>query len=126
VLMLEYDKAALLASVMTDGQVAGDGRIDTSAREVLAEVGNIVLGACLSAFGNILKVSVSFSVPRMHVESLDGMLRSLVVDSADVQYALVAMTRFRLAHQEVGGYMIFVIGMSSLAHVNRVLAEQAE
>ena len=126
VLLLEYDKAALLASVLTDGQVAADGRIDTSAREVLAEVGNIVLGACLSAFGNILKVSVSFSVPRIHIESLDGMMQSLIVESADIQYALVATTRFRLANQEVGGYMIFVIGMSSLQHVNHVLAEQAK
>lgn len=125
VLLLEYDKAALLASVMTDGQVATDGRIDTSAREVLAEVGNIVLGACLSAFGNILKVSVTFSVPRIHIESLDGLLHSLIVETSDIQYAMIAMTRFRLAHQEVGGYMIFVIGMSSLEHVNRVLAEQA-
>lgn len=126
VLLLEYDKAALLASVMTDGHVAGDGRIDTSAREVLAEVGNIVLGACLSAFGNMLKVSVTFSVPRIHIESLDGLLHSLVVDSSDIQYALVATTRFRLAQQEVGGYMIFVIGMSSLQHVNDVLMKQAE
>lgn len=126
VLLLEYDKAALLASVMTDGQVAGDGRIDTSAREVLAEVGNIVLGACLSAFGNMLHVSVSFSVPRIHIESLDGLLKSLVVESADIQYAMVATTRFRLAEQEVGGYMIFVIGMNSLQHVNQVLAEQAQ
>lgn len=126
VLLLEYEKAALLASVMTDGQVAGNGRIDTSAREVLAEVGNIVLGACLSAFGNMLKVSVAFSVPRINIESLDGLLKSLVVESNDIQYALVATTRFRLAQQEVGGYMIFVIGMNSLEHVNKVLAEQAE
>jgi chemotaxis protein CheC len=74
----------------------------------------------------MLKVSVSFSVPRIHIESLDGLLHSLVVDSAEVQYAMVATTRFRLSEQEVGGYMIFVIGMNSLEHVNRVLAEEAD
>ena len=126
VLLLEYEKAALLASVMTDGQVAGDGHIDASAREVLAEVGNIVLGACLSAFGNMLKVSVSFSVPRIHIESLDGLLHALTVDAEDIQYAMIATTRFSLSSQEVGGYMIFVIGMNSLEHVNRILAEQAD
>ncbi len=125
VLLLEYEKAALLASVMTEGQVAGDGHIDASAREVLAEVGNIVLGACLSAFGNMLKVSVSFSVPRIHIESLDGLLHSLT-EAADIQYAMIATTRFRLSSQEVGGYMIFVIGMNSLEHVNRILTEQAD
>ena len=124
VLLLEYDKAALLASVMTDGQVAAGGHIDSSAREVLSEVGNIVLGACLSAFGNMLKVTVSFSVPRMHIESLDGLLKSLNVDNDDVQYAMVATTRFRLSHHEVGGYLIVVIELTSLEHVTNMLQEQ--
>ena len=66
VLVLDYEKAALLASLMTSGEVAHGGVLDESAREVLAEIGNIVLSACLSAFGNVLKVAVSFSVPRMH------------------------------------------------------------
>jgi chemotaxis protein CheC len=124
VLLLEYEKAALLASVMTEGQVAAGGHIDNSAREVLSEVGNIVLGACLSSFGNILKVSVSFSVPRIHIESLDGLLRSLTVDSDEVQYAMVATTHFRLSQQEVGGYLIVVIGLTSLQRVMSALGEE--
>jgi len=125
VLVLEYDKAALLASVMTEGQVASGGQIDTSAREVLSEVGNIVLSACLSAFGNILKVAVSFSVPRIHIDSLDGLMRSLIIETDEVQYALVATTRFNLSQQEVGGYLMVVIGLTSLNRINEVLEAQA-
>lgn len=124
VLLLEYDRAAQLASVMTEGQVASSGQIDHSAREVLTEVGNIVLGSCLSAFGNLLKVSVTFAVPRMHVESLDGLLRSLQVDHDEVQYAMVATTRFHLRDTEIGGYLIIVIGLSSLQLISDVM--QAE
>lgn len=125
VLLLEYERAAELAQVMTDGQVAAGGQLDLSAREVLTEVGNIVLSACLSAFGNILKVSVTFAVPRIHIESLDGLLRSLHIESDDVQYAMVATTRFRLSGAEVGGYLIIVIGLSSLQMISSVLeAEQ--
>lgn len=122
VLLLEYEKAALLASLMTGGEVAVGGRLDQSAREVLAEVGNIVLSACLSAFGNVLHVTVSFSVPRIHIESLDGLLRSIVIDEAkDVKYALVAATRFRLSELEVGGYLVVIIGVSSMARVSEAL-----
>ena len=126
VLLLEYDRAAQLAKVLTDGQVAAGGTLDLSAREVLTEVGNIVLGACLSAFGNILKVSVTFAVPRIHIESLDGLLRSLHIESDEVQYAMIATTRFRLSDTEVGGYLIIVIGLSSLNLISSVMeAEQA-
>jgi chemotaxis protein CheC len=125
VLLLEYERAAELAKVMTDGQVAAGGTLDLSAREVLTEVGNIVLGACLSAFGNILKVSVTFAVPRIHIESLDGLLRSLHVESDEVQYAMIATTRFRLSGTEVGGYLIIVIGLSSLQLISSVMEADA-
>src|SRR4051794_33659496 len=52
VLLIEADKAAMLAKRMTAGEAGLGGRIDQSAREVLAEVGNVVLGACLSGFGD--------------------------------------------------------------------------
>lgn len=126
VLLLEYDSAVQLATVMTDGQVANGGHIDQSAREVLAEIGNIVLSACLSAFGNILKVSVAFSVPRIHVESLEGLLRSLLIDTDEVHYAMVATTRFRLSQTEVGGYLIIVIGLSSLQKITAVMQAEVE
>jgi chemotaxis protein CheC len=127
VLLLEYDKAALLVQLMTQGDVAAGGVIEQSAREVLAEVGNIVLSACLSAFGNVLQVAVGFSVPRLHVESLDGLLRSLLIDEKeDLQYALLAATRFRVSGSEVGGYLVVVLGVSSLTRAVRALTDRVQ
>ena len=122
VLVLEYSAAARLATLLTDGGVGLGGRLDQSAREVLAEVGNVILSSCLSAFGDMLHVAVSFSVPRIHVESLDAMLRSLQVENAELQYALLAATRFRLSEGEVGGYLIVAVGLSSLSLISRALA----
>lgn len=124
VLVMEHDKAALLASLMTRGEVAIGGRLDQSAREVLAEVGNIVLGACLSAFGDVLKVDVAFSVPRMHVESLEGLLRSLQVDTTELQFAVLVATQFRMSELSVGGYMIIALGMTSLTLISRTMTER--
>ena len=121
VLLLEYEKAALLARLMTHDEVALAGRLDQSAREVLAEVGNVVLSACLSAFGDTLKVNVLFSVPRMHIESLDGLLRTMTVDSAELQVAVIAATRFRLSQLEVGGYLIVALGFASLGRIAEAL-----
>lgn len=124
VLLLEYDKAALLANLMTGGEVALGGRIDQSAREVLAEVGNIVLSACLSAFGDMLQVAVSFSVPRMHIESLEGMLRSIQIGSDEVQYVMLAATRFRLSELEIGGFLVVAVGVTSLSRISQTLADR--
>ena len=64
VLVLDYESATRLAALMTDGGVALGGRLDQSAREVLAEVGNVILSSCLSSFGDMLQVAVTFSVPK--------------------------------------------------------------
>ena len=123
VLVLEYENASRLAALLTHGDVATDGRLDQSAREVLAEVGNVILSSCLSAFGDMLHVAVSFSVPRIHVESLEGLLRSLKVESDELHYTLLAATRFRLTEGEVGGYLMIAVGISSLDLISKALAE---
>ena len=123
VLVLEYENASRLAALLTHGDVAMGGRLDQSAREVLAEVGNVILSSCLSAFGDMLHVAVSFSVPRIHVESLEGLLRSLKVESDEMHYTLLAATRFRLTEGEVGGYLMIAVGISSLDLISKALAE---
>lgn len=122
VLLLEYEKAVMLADLLTGGEVALGGRLDQSAREVIAEIGNVVLSSCLAAFGNVLHVAVSFAVPRIHVESLDGMLRTVVIDrDQGIPYALVAATEFGLADLEISGYLVVVIGVKSLELVSEAL-----
>jgi chemotaxis protein CheC len=125
VLMLEYEKAVQLADLMTGGDVALGGRLDQSAREVIAEIGNVVLSSCLGAFGNMLRVAVSFSVPRIQIESLDGMMRSVVIErERGTPYALVAATRFSLEGLEISGFLIVVIGVKSLELVSQALTER--
>jgi len=124
ILVLEYEAASRLAALLTHGEIAADGRLDQSAREVLTEVGNVILSSCLSAFGDMLRVSVTFSVPRIHVESLEGMLRSLKVESEELHYTLLAATRFQLTQGEVGGYLLIAVGIASLELISKSLAER--
>lgn len=124
VLLMEHDKAAALARLMTDGEAATGGRLDQSAREVLAEIGNIVLGACLSGFGDMLQLPVSFSVPRIHIESLRTILGSLLVERNEAQYAVVVATQFRLSKLAVDGYLIVAVGARSLARISQALHDR--
>lgn len=117
-LLLSYDGAIALTNLLTHEQVPML-RLDTSAREVLTEVGNILLNACLGMFGNMLQVQVSFSVPRLHLESLQAVLRSLVIGKEELRYALVVYTAFHLRDSEVDGYLVVVLGVASLDRLIR-------
>ena len=124
VLLLEQTDAAALTSLMTSGEAALGGMLDESAREVLAEIGNIVLGACLSGFGDMLQRPVSFSVPRIHIESLKSILKSLIDGSEEAQYAVIAATQFRLSELAVEGYLIVAVGVRSLERISRALSDR--
>jgi chemotaxis protein CheC len=112
-LLLNYDGAVMLTDLLTDEQIKSD-HLDESAREVLAEVGNILLNACLGVFGNLLQVRVSFSVPKLHTERINGLINNLVVGVDEVRYALVISTAFRLRESSVKGYMVVALSVASL------------
>jgi chemotaxis protein CheC len=69
----------------------------------------------------MLRVSVMFSVPRIHLESLEGLLQSLRVESDELHYTLLAATRFRLTEGEVGGYLMIAVGLASLEMITSAL-----
>ena len=112
-LLLNYDGAITLTDLLTDERAKSD-LLHTSAREVLTEVGNILLNSCLGMFGNLLQVHVTFSVPRLHLETLDALLRSLVIASEGLRYALVVYTAFRLRDGAVSGYLVIALNVASL------------
>jgi chemotaxis protein CheC len=113
-LLLNHDGAVHLTDLLTDGSGPPSSRLDESAREVLTEVGNILLNACLGMFGNLLDVRVSFSVPRLHLETLDELLASLIGGDNGPQFALVIYTGFQIRDSSVKGFLVMVLSVSSL------------
>ncbi|MEJ5199983.1 MAG: chemotaxis protein CheC [Anaerolineae bacterium] len=118
-LMLNYDGALALSDLLTGGRVPTP-QLDASDREVLTEVGNILLNACLGMFGNLLKVHVAFSVPRLHLVAVNALLNSLVIGQDELRYALVVYTSFHIRDSAINGYLVIVLGVASL---DRLLAE---
>jgi len=117
-LLLNYDGAVMLTDLLTD-EHAQSTRLDESAREVLTEVGNILLNACLGVFGNLLHVWVSFSVPHLHLETLNDLVDSVIADKDEVRYALVIYTAFRLRHSAISGYLVIALSVASLDRLIR-------
>jgi chemotaxis protein CheC len=112
-LLLNYEGAVHLTDLLTDEHKTSI-YLDESAREVLTEVGNILLNACLGMFGNLLNVHVTFSVPRLHLETLDELLASLTNGKTDLHYALVVYTAFQIRDSSVKGFLVIVLSVASL------------
>lgn len=118
-LLLNYDGAIRLTDLLTDAN-GRSSQLDESAREVLTEVGNILLNACLGMFGNILRVRVNFSIPNLHLEALDELVSGLTAQRKDLRYAIVVYTAFRIRESAVKGYLVLVLSVTSL---NRLVRE---
>lgn len=112
-LLLNYAGAVQLTDLLTDEEQPSVF-LDESAREVLTEVGNILLNACLGMFGNLLNVHVTFSVPRLHLETLDELIDSTTTDKGEMHYALVIYTAFQIRDSSVKGFLVIVLSVASL------------
>ena len=119
-LILNHTAAGMLKQLLTD-EAPLPLAVDASAREVLTEVGNILLNACLGSFGNLLQVQVSFSVPRLSLDTLNSVLESLIVERQGLRYALVVHAGFRLRDAEVRGVLVIVLSVASLDKLIRAV-----
>jgi chemotaxis protein CheC len=111
-LLLNSEGAVQLTELLTDNS-NGSHRLDESAREVLTEVGNILLNACLGVFGNVLHVQVGFSVPRLRLDNVDQLVAWLNSGHGELRYALVVFTKFQVRDSQVNGYLVLVLNMSA-------------
>lgn len=116
-LMLDPVAASALKELLTS-EPALPLALDASTREVLTEVGNILLNACLGTFGNLLQLNIGFSVPDINVATVKAVLDSLESAQDGFRYALVVTAGFRLRDAEVTGYVVIVLSVQSL---NRLL-----
>ena len=112
VLLFEQASAAILAELLT-GATKG-GKLDESAREVINEVGNIVLNACLGSFGNMMDMNIKFTVPQVQVNEVQEILKSMRIAEKRLTYAMMVRTRFDIRASNVSGFLVILLGVTYL------------
>lgn len=115
-LILDPVAASTLKELLTD-EPALPLELDASSKEVLTEVGNILLNACIGTFGNLLRVPVAFSVPDIDVASLRSVVDRMLASGDSLRYALVVTAGFRLRDADVTGYVVIVLTVQSLTRL---------
>lgn len=112
-LLFNNESATTLVDLLAGGEgVPHD--LSEGDKEALIETGNILLNAFIGSFGNLLKVHVTFAVPSLRLDSLRKMISSLMVDSQNLEVALVVRIHFWLTKGNVRGFVVIIMGVQSL------------
>src|SRR6185295_15684492 len=107
------DGAIELCNLFAEEQLRSQG-LDCSSEEILIEIGNMLLGTCLGVFGNLLEVRVSFSIPLLHMATLEHFLASLSISGDKPQHAVVIAAPFHIRGKELHGRIVIALCVSSL------------
>lgn len=119
VLLFEQSSAINLAKLLTGAPKRG--KLDETAREVINEVGNIVLNACLGSFGNLMEMNIKFTVPQVQVNDVEEILKSMRIADERLTYAMMVRTRFDIRASNVSGFLVVLLGVTYLERLLKSL-----
>jgi chemotaxis protein CheC len=74
----------------------------------------MLLGACLGVFGNLLQMHFTFSVPKLHRESLQQFLSSLTDAAGEMRHAIVIDSIFNIPDRGDAGRIGIILNVASL------------
>jgi chemotaxis protein CheC len=117
-----------LISIMDDGggnMPWGFESIDVLEREVLMEIGNILIGACTGKITELLKDVVTYSPPRVIIKDHPHNVIPGGLFNPDLS-AIVMKTVFTFSGGKVNGYLFMVIGQDSISWLKKSLIEFVE
>jgi chemotaxis protein CheC len=89
--------------------------------EALAEIGNIILNACMATVANLLQRSLTMSLPEIVRGTSDGLFDLSVSLAEDV--VLFVHINFSLKGRQVVGYVAMVMDFVSLSSLKQLVAD---
>jgi chemotaxis protein CheC len=89
--------------------------------EALAEIGNIILNACIATMANLLERSLTMSLPEIIRGDSEGLFDLGVAIADDV--VLFVHINFSLKGRQIMGYVAMVMDFASLTSLKELVAE---
>ncbi|NOZ28992.1 MAG: hypothetical protein GXP39_13200 [Chloroflexi bacterium] len=89
-------------------------RLDASDQEVVTEVGNELVNACLQAFGEQLQARIHPPAPHLHTTGFEALLKTIAADEEAPSHVLIAFTTFQLQEATIAGCLVILLGEPAL------------
>lgn len=122
-LLIENESATGLIDMVRQEEIIRRP-INARDQEDLIEIGNILLNAFCGSFGNFLNISITFSTPQLYQVVVDDLIHTLMGERKDIQFAVVVKVHFNLAQGTVEGYVVILMGLSSLEELFRSMVTE--
>lgn len=122
-LLIENQSATGLIDMVRESELVKRSITEQDQNDLL-EIGNILLNAFCGSFGNFLNISIVFSIPEFYQGDIQNVIDTLMGESKEIQYAVVVKVHFNLAQGSVEGYVVILMGLSSLEGLFRGMVEQ--
>ncbi|HEC85389.1 MAG: chemotaxis protein CheC [Candidatus Parabeggiatoa sp. nov. 2] len=110
-LLFEQDKSLELVRVLLKDQIPAD-RLTQLEQDALTEVGNIIIGACLSSLANLLSQELTSDLPRFMTGTAMEILN--VARTEKDKIVMFLRMDFALPTKEIAGYLAFILDIYSV------------
>lgn len=123
-LLLSPQSSARLINLLTE-QPAMASAPTISDNEVLLEVSNILLNACLGFLANQLGIKLQFRIPRLDRDDLTMLLSLWESEEREKQIVILVSNEFRIRDGTAGGYFVLILDALSFARLRHHLEASA-
>lgn len=110
-----------LVRAVTGGELTAQEVVDLE-HEALAETGNIILNSCLATMANMLKRSLTMTIPEV-LRGSGAMLFEVNEDGASEGLVLFLYIDFAVRKHDIRGYIAMIMDLPSLGVLKELLAE---
>lgn len=110
-----------LVRAVTGGELTAQEVVDLE-HEALAETGNIILNSCLATMANMLKRSLTMTIPEV-LRGSGAMLFEVNEDGPSDGLVLFLYIDFAVRKHDIRGYIAMIMDLPSLGVLKELLAE---
>lgn len=113
--LLDYTNALSFCHSLRETSILPSPHLDFDRRDILTEVGNIILNNYLGMFSELLQLQVNFCFPCFRLEPLPKLINHIVIGKNEIRYSLVIEIAFNFLDRSIMSYIILVSGVLSLS-----------
>ncbi|MCE7798159.1 chemotaxis protein CheX [Sphingobium sufflavum] len=110
-----------LVRAVTGGELSAQDVLDLE-HEALAETGNVILNSCLATMANMLKRSLTMTIPEV-VRGSGASLFDVGEDRATGGLVLFLYIDFAVRSRDIRGYIAMIMDLPALATLKELLEE---
>ncbi|MFZ2960424.1 MAG: hypothetical protein WA705_26395 [Candidatus Ozemobacteraceae bacterium] len=89
--------------------------------EVLLEVGNMVLNACLGGIANVLETEITATIPRVIKGTCENIFQDLRASMVPEDLIMLLNVTFELQTKKITGYVTFILGITAVEDFRKLI-----